>query len=192
MKQEYTKQKILKCSLRLFSEHGYESVRVEQIANAVGIKAPSLYNHFKSKQAIFDAILKESAEHYDNFAVSLSAESLAATVKKIFLYSLHDETVSQTRKMMTIEQFRSPELAAAYTRRYVERLVSYHAQIFRPLMESGEIAAENPDSLALLYVAPVITLIGICDREPQMESECLEMLDAHIKLFWSTFGGGRR
>ena len=59
-------------------------------------------------------------------------------------------------------------------------------------MESGEIAAENPDSLALLYVAPVITLIGISDREPQMESECLEMLDAHIKLFWSTFGGGRR
>lgn len=209
MKQEYTKQKILKCALRLFSEHGYESVRVEQIANAVGIKAPSLYNHFKSKQAIFDAILEESAEHYDNFAVSLSlhmenakkdapsfenisVESLAATVKKIFLYSLHDETVSQTRKMMTIEQFRSPELAAAYTRRYVERLVSYHAQIFRPLMESGEIAAENPDSLALLYVAPVITLIGICDREPQMESACLEMLDAHIKLFWSTFGGGRR
>ena len=63
MKQEYTKQKILKCALRLFSEHGYESVRVEQIANAVGIKAPSLYNHFKSKQAIFDAILEESAEH---------------------------------------------------------------------------------------------------------------------------------
>ena len=209
MKQEDTKQKILKCALRLFSEHGFESVSVEQIAGAVGIKAPSLYNHFRSKQAIFDAILEESAEHYDNFAGSLSLhmenaegdavafehiseEALAQTVKKIFLYSLHDETVSQTRKMMTIEQFRSPELAAAYTRRYVDRLVQYHAEIFRPLMAVGEIKEENPDSLALLYVSPVIALIGVCDREPQKEAECLAKLDAHIKLFWSTFGGGRR
>ena len=201
MKQEYTKQKILKCALRLFSEHGYESVRVEQIANAVGIKAPSLYNHFKSKQAIFDAILEESAEHYDNFAVSLSlhmenakkdapsfenisAESLAATVKKIFLYSLHDETVSQTRKMMTIEQFRSPELAALYSKRYVDRVVAYHAGIFRSLIAAGEIRAADPEVLAMMYVAPVLSLIGICDRQPEREAECLEKLRRHVCLFF--------
>ena len=54
-------------------------------------------------------------------------------------------------------------------------------------MESGEIAAENPDSLALLYVAPVITLIGICDRQPEKEAECLEKLDAHVRMFFRIF-----
>ena len=38
-----TKHKILLEALRLFSKRGYDAVSVEQIASAVGIKAPSLY-----------------------------------------------------------------------------------------------------------------------------------------------------
>ena len=53
MKQEDTKQKILDKALELFSTQGYDSVSVGEIAKAVGIKAPSLYNHFPGKQAIF-------------------------------------------------------------------------------------------------------------------------------------------
>lgn len=55
-KKEDTKQRILDEALRLFSQSGYDAVSVERIASAVGIKAPSLYKHFKSKQEIFDAI----------------------------------------------------------------------------------------------------------------------------------------
>ena len=56
---EDTKQRILEKSLELFSTKGYDAVSVGEIAKAVGIKAPSLYNHFPSKQAIFDAILEK-------------------------------------------------------------------------------------------------------------------------------------
>lgn len=42
MKQEDTKQKILNIALELFSDKGYDSVSVYEIAKAVGIKAPSL------------------------------------------------------------------------------------------------------------------------------------------------------
>ena len=54
-----TKQKILLEALRLFSQKGYDAVSVEQIASAVGIKAPSLYKHYKSKQDIFHAIFEQ-------------------------------------------------------------------------------------------------------------------------------------
>ena len=57
MKQEDTKQRILDKALELFSTYGYDSVSVGQIAEAVGIRAPSLYNHYPGKQAIFDAIV---------------------------------------------------------------------------------------------------------------------------------------
>ena len=86
--------------------------------------------------------------------------------------------------MMTIEQFRSPELAALYSGRYVERILHYHAGIFRALIASGEICAEDPDALAMMYVAPVVTLIGICDRQPEREQECLEKLRNHVRLFF--------
>lgn len=91
--------------------------------------------------------------------------------------------------MMTIEQFRSPELAALYSRRYVERVAAYHAGIFRALIAAGEIQALDPDTLAMMYVAPVLTLIGICDRQPEREGECLEKLSAHVRLFFRMVHG---
>ena len=65
MKQEDTRQRILAAALALFSEKGYDAVSVGEIAGAVGIKAPSLYNHFPSKQAIFDAIVEATAMQYE-------------------------------------------------------------------------------------------------------------------------------
>ena len=60
-----TREKIIDEALELFSEQGYEGVSVAQIGNAVGIKAPSLYKHFKNKQAIFDEIVHVMKERYD-------------------------------------------------------------------------------------------------------------------------------
>ena len=58
MKNETTKQRILTEAVKLFSKEGYEAVSVDQIAKAVGIKAPSLYKHYKNKRDIFDSILR--------------------------------------------------------------------------------------------------------------------------------------
>lgn len=201
MKQEDTKQRILDKSLELFSEKGYDSVSVGEIARAVGIKAPSLYNHFPGKQAIFDGIVESTAARYETdtdkidihvqnarenipIFTKITEDALFEKVRQIFEYSLHSETVSRFRRMMTIEQFRSPELAALYSRRYVERVLDYHSGIFRALIASGEICSEDPDALAMMYVAPVVTLIGICDRQPEREQECLEKLRNHVRLFF--------
>lgn len=201
MKQENRKQKILDKALELFSAQGYDSVGVGEIAKAVGIKAPSLYNHFPSKQAIFDAIVESTAAQYeadtDQFSIhvqnvgkdipsfaGITEETLFEKVRQIFEYSLHNDSISRFRRMMTIEQFRSPELADLYSRRYVERVLDYHAGIFRALIAAGEIAEADPETLAMMYVAPVVTLIGICDRQPGRESECLEKLQNHVRLFF--------
>ena len=120
MKQEDTKQKILNKALELFSSYGYDSVSVGEIAKAVGIKAPSLYNHYPSKQAIFDAIVEATAAQYEKDTDKISihvqdaaqdipvfskitAEDLIQKVRQLFCYSLHDETISRFRRMMTIE-----------------------------------------------------------------------------------------
>lgn len=51
------KEKIFNVSIDLFSQHGYDGVSIRQIAREVGIKESSIYNHYKSKEAILDAIL---------------------------------------------------------------------------------------------------------------------------------------
>ena len=204
MKPEDTKAKILEKALELFSENGYDAVSVDQIAKAVGIKAPSLYNHFPGKRAIFDAIVEKTARQYEDYtdeinihvqALSqdlglfskISEEHLAEKMRQIFDFSLHNRAIRQFRRMMTIEQFRSPELSALYSERYVDRMIAYHAGIFRYLAQNGELCAEDPEQLALMYVAPVLTLLGICDREPQREEECVARLEKHVRLFYRTF-----
>lgn len=89
--------------------------------------------------------------------------------------------------MMTIEQFRNAEFAAMYSERYLERLVRYHAVLFRALIKSGTIIGEDPDTLALEYVAPVVLMVEICDRQPEREAECLKRLEAHVRNFYRTY-----
>ena len=196
MKQSDMRQKILENALELFSVRGYDSVTMGDIAKSVGIKAPSLYNHFAGKQAIFDAIVESTAARYeaDTGEIGIHVQNAAldySEFAEIDEDALHNEQISRFRRMMTIEQFRSPELAALYSARYVERIVAYHADIFRSLMTAGEICREDPETLAMMYAAPVITLIGMCDRQPEREGECLEMLRRHVTLFFRTVNSGR-
>ena len=206
----HTNQRILREALRSFSQKGYDAVSVEQIANAVGIKAPSLYKYYKSKQDIFDAIFEESAKRYGAFTESISvhmtnsaqdlqvfsaitADGLVEKVRSLISYSLHDEFVSQFRRMMTIEQFRSPELSARYSQRYVAQIQNYHKGLFQRMIAAGVMVDEDPDLLAMMYDSPILILLGECDRHPEKEQQIMGTLEDHVRLFYQTFhqeGGG--
>lgn len=49
------RHKILDQAASLFADHGYDATSVRDIAAAVGITAPALYNHFRSKEELFCA-----------------------------------------------------------------------------------------------------------------------------------------
>lgn len=199
-----TKQRILLEALRLFSKRGYDAISVEQIASAVGIKAPSLYKHYKSKKDIFDAIFEDTAKRYEEFIQTISipvtdskqdvvvfenitAEDLVQKVKSLIEYSLHDEYISKFRKMMTIEQFRSPELSKLYSDRYVNQIQNYHTDLFTKMIEAGVLKKEDPCILAMVYDAPILVMLSECDRHPEKEEECIKKLEDHVRLFYRTY-----
>lgn len=51
-----TKQKILVASIRLFNENGLANVRLQQIADEIGISVGNLAYHFRNKGAIVNAV----------------------------------------------------------------------------------------------------------------------------------------
>lgn len=200
-----TKHRILEAALSLFSQKGYANVYVGEIADAVGIKAPSLYKHYKNKQAIFDAILEEMQIRYDKetdalnmdgsnakmdasvFAES-SVEELVEMATKLFLYFLHDEYASRFRKMLTIEQFHDKELAALYDRQYVDGPLGYQGMMFSLLTAQGILKSEHPNMMALQFYAPLYLLLTICDRNPDKEAEALVSLREHVVQFSKLYG----
>lgn len=64
MKITDRKSEIISVSAKLFKEKGYSAVTMRDIAQAMDIKAASLYNHIKSKQEILVLILIEIAEEF--------------------------------------------------------------------------------------------------------------------------------
>ena len=92
--------------------------------------------------------------------------------------------------MMTIEQFRTPELSALYSKRYVEQIHTYHSRLFSRMIQAGVLADEDPMILAMMYDAPILILLGECDRHPEKEPDAMQTLDAHVRLFYRTFQRG--
>lgn len=195
-----TKQKILKEALNLFAEKGYHAVYVGDIAEAVGIKAPSLYKHYKSKQDIFNAILEEMKKSYDQQAAALkmngndadadanifsavSEDQLVQMGLKLFTYFLHDDYASKFRKMLTIEQFHDADLSSLYQKQYIDDPLSYQAAIFSLLSANGYLSQDNINIMALHFYAPIYMLLTVCDRQPEREKEILQLIEQHIRQF---------
>lgn len=195
-----TKQKILKEALTLFSEKGYNAVYVGDIAAAVGIKAPSLYKHYKSKKDIFQAILTEMESNYNKQAAGLNMNgsdakedaSMFAAVSEdtlvqmgigLFQFFLHDDYASKFRKMLTIEQFHDNDLSHLYSKQYIDDPLSYQSSIFTLISASGVFKNVKPNIMALHFYAPIYMLLTVCDRQPDREEEALQLIEEHIRQF---------
>ncbi|TBX65361.1 TetR/AcrR family transcriptional regulator [Flavobacterium silvisoli] len=76
------KTEIITVAAKLFKEKGYSAVTMRDIAQAMDIKAASLYNHIKSKQEILVLIIVEIAEEFTQ-TMDEVVHSEESTIKKI-------------------------------------------------------------------------------------------------------------
>ena len=185
MKKEPTKQRILAEAVALFAKEGYEAVSVEQIARAVGIKAPSLYKHYKSKRDIFESILRvmeqqdgeqaracslpeEAAETAPEAYSASSEEALVAFSKQQFRYWTEDAFASSFRKMLTVEQYRSEEM---------NRL--YHQYLGAgPLKYVADLLGSQAEALA--FYGPMYLLYSVYD-DAEDKAAVRALLDEHLE-----------
>ena len=198
-----TKQEILEASLDLFSIQGFEATSISQIACAVGIRKASLYSHFENKQAILDAIVKDVLDQYAEHSIFAKtdwdqyddAEDKPAltpdlTVRMILgqiRYILHDPHISKARKMLVMEQFQNPELAKLQTRQNYTDVLHYFTGLVKYLIRSGVLAEDDPEIMAAQLCLPISTWINLCDREPDRESEVMELVRRHIQQFFKIY-----
>lgn len=200
-----TKQRILDEALTLFSEKGYANVFVGDIAERVGIKAPSLYKHYKNKQAIFDAIIDEMNNRFEQQAQTLNINGTDPTAdaeiyknmdedqlvklgNDLFEYYLHDEYTKRFRKMLTLEQFKDKDLAKVYSKQYFDMPLSYQGMLLGLIASQGMLVTDNASIMTIHFYAPIYMLLTLCDREPERENEALRLLEEHIRQFDKLYG----
>jgi len=197
-----TKDKILSEALDLFSRRGYSDVSVADIASAVGIKAPSLYKHYKGKQAIFEACVERFSGRMTEVRKSLmmpgtegsEADYQTADLSTItdlavgmFMFYLRDDVASRFRRMLQIERYRNPEINRVYEDLFLNEAVAYEEQIFAELIKSGVIRQEEPHLVAIRFYSPIYYLLQKYDVHPELDECAREELTAMIQEFCRTY-----
>jgi len=89
MKVTERKSEIITIASQLFREKGYSAITMRDIAQAMDIKAASLYNHIKSKQEILVLIIIEIAEEFTAVMNQIVASEVSSIEKIKKVIHLH-------------------------------------------------------------------------------------------------------
>ena len=190
-----TKEKIMDAALTLFAENGYDGTSVEQIANIVGIKAPSLYKHYKGKEDILNALIDSAEERYEvmfgsekNFGkVPESLEEIIKVTMERISFTMRDPIIRKTRMLLVQEQFRNERISEATTRHQLDGIQRMFAKIIKGMMDEGLVKKDDPALLAAELTAPAVLQIAKSDRQPQCEEECMEYIEKHLRHFCKVY-----
>ena len=190
-----TKERILDAALTLFAENGYDGTSVEQIANIVGIKAPSLYKHYKGKEDILNALIDSAETWYEEMfgsennigEVPQSREEFIKMTMERISFTMRDPIIRKTRILLVQEQFRNERISEATTRHQLDGIQRMYAKIIKGMMDEGIVKSDDSDLLAAELTAPVVLQIAKSDRQPQCEEECMEYIEKHLRHFCKVY-----
>ena len=59
--------------------------------------------------------------------------------------------------------------------------------IFKAMMAEGIMKKDDPEMLAVMYTAPVTSLIQLCTREPERQAEVVERCEAFFRYYIDTY-----
>lgn len=198
-----TREEILYAAVKMFAKDGYEAVSMSMISGALGITKGALYRHFESKQDIFDSIMERMIsldaerangdhvpvevrqDHVDEIA-DMKLEEFCEYTKNQFLFWTEDDFASDVRKMLTLEQFRNPQLNKWYQDALCTGPVEYTKQMFEEMIKQGKLNSEaekfGAGNLAIAFFSPMHLLIQMSDGGVASE-DLLKSLDNAMEDF---------
>ena len=199
------KGKIILATLELASAKGLKAVSMSQIAEKVGIKAPSLYNHFRSKDEIIKAMygfLREKAQKKPSpvFAEQNDSKSLQEILTEaVSAYQgmIEDQNMTQFFRVLYSERSLSP-LGAEIMVEETEHMIQATKNLFYGLAVHGKMKSEDVDTAALTFALTVHALInyrmdritaGVSDPSGNDESLCTKQMMDFIRWFSMQAGG---
>ena len=149
---------ILASSLHLFAARGYDAVGVQEIAEASGVKKPTLYHYFGSKKGVLETLMKEQFTPFlnDLSRVAVYSGDLPLSLRKIA--ENYFSFVSQQPvlyKMHLALWFANPENEAA---QIVSPLIREQHQLLEELFLQ---AAKNHGNMQGRHGVYAATFLGI-------------------------------
>ena len=182
------KKEIIMATLELAANKGLGNVSMNMIADKVGIKKPSLYNHFASKEELVEVMyqfLREEAKNTANigaidyttiFAGKSALEILKMMVGGYFNMN-HQEHMMNFYKVIYSERSLNP-MAAKIVAEETKKMILATKQLFYAMEVHKMLHFKNPDMRAVSFS---MTIHGLMDYElDQRSCECRDESDKNL------------
>ena len=163
------KEEILFAALQLAAEKGLRAVSMSMIAEKVGMKKPSLYNHFASKEELVREIylfLREKAKRDGNVSAfaaetlpDLPAEELLQTAPENYLRITESAEMQTFYKVLYSERTFS-EIAAQILTEETEKMIGASAALLTELQRRNLLSFADVDTSAMSFA---LTVHGMMD-----------------------------
>ena len=190
------KEEIVLVTLELAAEKGLANVSMSMIADMVGIKKPSLYKHFASKEEIVDAMYeylrrqaKEKANikpiDYSTFFEGKTVYEILQSVVRGYIQMNHQEKMLNFYKVIYSERSLNP-MAAKIVAEETDKMIIATKQLFYAMEVHKLLHFTNPDMSAVSFA---MTIHGLMDYElDQSNGKCSyetdkNLLDDYLKWF---------
>ena len=126
-RREVTREAILAAAWEVAREHGVAALTLREVAGRVGMRAPSLYSHFDSKHAIYDAMFGQAwtafLEIVTAHDVAGSPRATLRSLARTFIdFSVTDLARYQLMNVRTIPDFTPSAEGYAPAVRVIEHL----------------------------------------------------------------------
>lgn len=194
------KEEILLVTLELAAENGLSNVSMAQIAEKIGIRKPSLYNHFKSKEEIIEAMYQYFRDKSKE-ALSLTDIDYGKFVKDKSIEEALQQSVSNYvdmnsggkmflfYKVIYSERAINPN-AAKIMAEETRRMIIATKNLFYALQVHGKISIDGVDMAATSFAMTIHAMMDYqfdcsCSGEPVSQS----MIQEFIKWFCNQHGG---
>jgi AcrR family transcriptional regulator len=111
-RREATRREILAAAWHVAREQGLATLTLREVAARVGMRAPSLYSHFDSKHAIYDAMFGQAWTEYEELVERTEPDApgeprptLKRFARRYFDFSVSDLARHQLMNLRTIPDF---------------------------------------------------------------------------------------
>jgi TetR/AcrR family transcriptional regulator, cholesterol catabolism regulator len=150
----FKKKEIQEVAAKLFRQYGYNACSMRQLAEAVGMEAASLYNHFKGKSAILEAICIDVAETCnEHLAITMSSQEKA--IEQL-------ETIIRFHVQMMINNFDNYFVLINDWSNLDEPALSHYVNDRKAYSQKIEsIVAMGTETGELLNVSPYVVVLNI-------------------------------
>lgn len=188
------KEEIILTTLELAAEKGLAGVSMSMIADKIGIKKPSLYKHFSSKDEIVEAMyqfLRDKSKENANikpvdYSILFSEKTACEVLKGVmqgYINMNHQEQMLTFYKVIYSERSIQP-MAARIVAEETERMIIATKQLFYAMEVHKLLHFENADMSAVSFAMTVHGLMDYeLDQKYGYDEAPKNLLDEYLKWF---------